>query len=302
MEVIFGLEKIKLIQGSSFVTIGNFDGYHKGHKQLVEKVKEKAKSSGGSSVIISFFPHPQSLFVPDFKVINPIEIKVEKLKKTEVDYLIIIPFTKDFAGYSPKKFVQEILINKLKCKGLVIGYDFCFGRNGEGNAKFLKKYSEFNTEVLDAVTFDNVVASSTLLRKALLDGDIQLFYNVAGEYPIYSGIVVSGLGLGKKMGFPTANFYLNSNTLYPKNGVYAVKVKVDGKTFSGVANFGTKPTIGNNKYGVEVHIFDLEKTLYGKMVCISLVKFLRSEQNFENKIELINQVNNDIKDARRILT
>ncbi|WP_350345003.1 bifunctional riboflavin kinase/FAD synthetase [Proteinivorax tanatarense] len=301
MEVIFGIDNISPFKERSYVTIGNFDGYHKGHKLLVEKVQRKAIKGEGKSVLITFFPHPQSLFVSDFKIVNSLEVKIEKLRKTGVDYLIIIPFTHQFSNISAFEFVQDILIDKLNCKGVVIGYDFAFGKKGEGNGEFLKKYQQFSTEVVEAVTFNGLIASSTVLRKALLDGDIALYNNISGDYPLYTGVVVKGLGLGKKFGFATANFYLPSNLLFPKKGVYAVKVIVGTETFSGVANFGTKPTIGSNKLVVEVHIFGLEENLYGKKITLKLIQFLREEKQFCSKQKLITQVNEDIIRSKEIL-
>ncbi|SES78061.1 bifunctional riboflavin kinase/FAD synthetase [Anaerobranca gottschalkii] len=299
MKLIFGFNNLPDNLQSSIVTIGNFDGLHVGHRFIIDKVINESKKENKRSVVLTFYPHPQSLFNRDFKIINTLEQKVEYFKETGIDYLIIQPFTKQFAESNPDDFVKEVLINKLKSSKVIIGYDFTFGNKGQGNIQLLQKYNEFETEVIEPITVENIVVHSTVLRNCLLLGDVQLYKKLAGKYPKISGHVTTGMGIGNKLGFPTANINFPVNVVKPARGVYLVKGYIgDIKTF-GVANLGLKPTLGKNKFNVEVHLFDFNQNIYGQKITIELIKFIRPEKKFANIESLTKQVKKDILEAKR---
>ncbi|SHJ57217.1 riboflavin kinase / FMN adenylyltransferase [Anaerobranca californiensis DSM 14826] len=299
MKLIFGVENLHDDLRSSIVTIGNFDGLHVGHRFIIDKVINESKKENKKSVVLTFYPHPQSLFNRDFKIINPLEQKVEYFRETGIDYLIIQPFTKQFAEANPDDFVKDVLINGLKSSKVIIGYDFTFGNKGQGNIQLLQKYEQFDTEVVEPILVENLVVHSTILRNCLIFGDVQLYKKLTGKYPKISGHVTTGMGIGNKLGFPTANINFPVNVVKPARGVYLVKGYVGDLKIYGVANLGIKPTLGKNKFNVEVHLFDFNQDIYGQKITIELIKFLRPEKKFTSIENLTKQVKKDILEAKR---
>lgn len=299
MKLIFGFENLHEDLQSSIVTIGNFDGLHVGHRFIIDKVINESKKENKKSVVLTFYPHPQSLFNRDFKIINTLEQKVEYFRETGIDYLIIQPFTKQFAEANPDNFVKDVLIKGLKSSKVIIGYDFTFGNKGQGNIQLLQKYEQFDTEVVEPILVENLVVHSTILRNCLILGDVQLYKKLTGKYPKISGHVTTGMGIGNKLGFPTANINFPVNVVKPARGVYLVKGYVGDLKIYGVANLGIKPTLGKNKFNVEVHLFDFNQDIYGQKITIELIKFLRPEKKFTSIENLTKQVKKDILEAKR---
>jgi riboflavin kinase/FMN adenylyltransferase len=288
------------------VTIGTFDGVHLGHQKIITQINEEAKIIGGESVLITFYPHPRMVLQPEshnLKLLQTQSEKLSKLEKLGLQNVIEIPFTIDFANLSAIAFVQDILVKTLNISKIVIGHDHQFGKDREGNIKFLKSISlTFNFEVIEIppLVIHDINISSTKIRNAIKDGEITKVSEYLGESYSLSGTVVKGKQLGRMLGFPTANIELNNNyKLVPRFGVYAVEVMVLGIKYFGMANIGLRPTI-NDGLGetIEVHIFDFSTDIYNQSVKVFFHYKIREELKFENKEQLINQLHQDEKTIR----
>lgn len=280
---------------SSVVTIGTFDGVHIGHQKIIKRLVNLAKEKNLQAVVLTFFPHPRMVLQKDadIKLINTINEKALLLEKFGIDQLVVKKFTQDFSRLTALEFVRDILVNKLKTKHIIIGYDHHFGRNRNANIKDLQEFGEtYEFEVIEisAQEIDEVAVSSTKIRKALSEGDLEMANTYLGYNFMLTGMVVKGNGLGKQIEFPTANLSIEeSYKLIPKNGVYVVEAQYNNRTLYGMMNIGMKPTVSqNNERSIEVHFFNFEQTLYGKKLQIDVLKRLRDEQKFES-INLLKQ-------------
>ena len=291
----------------TFVTIGTFDGVHFGHQQIIEKLVLEAKKANKKSVLLTFFPHPRMVLQKDnsLELINTIDERTELLAKTGLDYLIIHPFSKEFSRMTALDFVRDILVNQLNISKLIIGYDHHFGKNREGNIIQLTEYSylyDFIVEEIPAQDIDNVSVSSTKVRRALAEGNIEKANNYLGYNFMLSGIVVNGKQLGGKIGYPTANLDIReSYKLIPKTGVYGVKCTIDKKVIFGIMNIGNRPTLDGGYQTIEVHFLDFNANLYNKSLTIELLHFLRDEKKFNSIENLILQIRKDEQIARNYL-
>lgn len=307
MKVYKGLEEFKKLE-NAIVTTGTFDGVHQGHQKILSKLMEVAKKNKGESVLLTFFPHPRMVLQPDsdLKLINTIDEKIELLRAVGIDHLIIHPFTKEFSRTTSLEFVRDLLVNKIGTTKLVIGYDHHFGRNREGSFEHLKEFGPiygFDVEEISVQDLDNVNVSSTKIRKALEEGEVDVAANYLGHSFFIEGTVVHGQKVGRELGFPTANIDVeNPYKLIPQNGIYAVKVQSGEKVYKGMLNIGLRPTIEfSEKLTIEVHLFDFNEDLYGKRLHISFVKRIRSEKKFENKEALIAEMRKDKVRAEHLL-
>ncbi len=309
MQIITDINKITTPYKNAVITIGNFDGVHKGHQALLAKVREKADEINGTAIAMTFKPHPIRVLKKDGhpQHITMYEQKVELLAESGLDILICIPFTLDFAAISADKFVEDLLIKRIGVKGIVVGHDYSFGKNRAGNVDFLKKYTEthdFDVIVVDwAKVFphDDKRISSTRIRRIITEGRVNKAKDLLGRYYQIRGDVVTGRNRGGKLlGFPTANINLYDE-LCPKTGVYAVIVEWNGKKYNGVANIGYSPTFDDHIFTVEVHILDFKEDIYGQNIRVDFVKRLRGELKFANIEELSAQIKKDIEKAREII-
>ena len=295
---------------NSVVTIGTFDGVHIGHQKILKKLNNEASSVNGESILFTFYPHPRMVVFPDshnLKLIQTIDEKIESLRAYGLDNVIIYPFTKDFSRLTAFEFVRDILVNKLKVKKLVIGYDHQFGRNREGNIEFLRESAEmFDFEVIEisAQEIDEVNVSSTKIRNSIMDGNIDRANDFLGRPFRISGDVVKGNRLGRELGFPTLNLQLsNEHKIIPAEGVYAVEIELMNVVYKGMMNIGKNPTvseISERKY--EVHVFDFDQDVYGEHVAILFYQFIRKEKTFDNLEELKSQIQEDEKSIRHYFT
>lgn len=271
------------------VTIGTFDGVHIGHQKIFKRLKEVAQKNEGETIVITFNPHPRLVLEPnntELKFINTQKKKFELLEKAGVDHLIVLPFTKEFATISSKDFIKNILVDKLKAKIIIVGYDHHFGRERRGSFKVLRglaKSYDFEVEEIPSQDIKNIAVSSTKIRKALFTGDIKKANILLGyEYSI-TGIVVRGKQIGRKIGFPTANIDLDDHyKLIAANGVYACKVEWNNKIFIGMGNIGIRPTINENGLTIEVNIFDFNEDIYDEIITIYFIDRFRDEKKFKN--------------------
>lgn len=307
MKVYSSIEEFKNVERPT-VTTGTFDGVHFGHRKIIDRLKKVAQNCDGETVVLTFSSHPRMVLFPDdqdLKLLNTIEEKKHQLEKAGVQHLIVHPFTKEFSRISSVNFVRDILVNKLNTHKLVIGYNHHFGRNREGSFEHLQKFSliyGFEVEEIPVQLLDNVGVSSTKIRKALFQGDVE----TAGEYLGYqyqiSGTVVNGNAIGRTIEFPTANLELdNAKKIIPADGVYAVWVTVDNTIHRGMMNIGKKPTINNPGRSLEAHLLEFNEDIYGKKIIIQFVKRIRDEIAFQKLSELKEQLEKDRAVAFKIL-
>jgi len=289
---------------NAIVTIGTFDGVHFGHQKIIKQLVEKAKANGGESVILTFFPHPRMIIDPenqDLKMINTINEKAEILKSLGVDHLIITPFTRDFSNQLPEDYIKNTLVNTIGTKHIIIGYDHRFGKDRSGNLADLKAaglHYDFTVEEIVEQDIHDVAVSSTKIREALLAGDVALAADYLG-YPFsIFGRVIKGDKIGRTIGFPTANIFVEETyKLIPGDGIYAVTVEMDchqsRKTFKGMAYIGQRPTINGMTRNIEVNIFDFDQEIYGQDIKMNFLKFLRHDVKFTGLEALTLQLQKD---------
>ncbi|MFA5574586.1 MAG: bifunctional riboflavin kinase/FAD synthetase [Brumimicrobium sp.] len=284
------------------LTIGTFDGVHLGHQKIIKQLNDVAEKHGGESVLFTFYPHPRLVLFPEshgLKLIQTQEEKVAKLRRFGLKNIIAYPFTKEFSRIPPVEFVRDYLVNKLKVKTLVIGYDHHFGRNREGDINILKDLApiyDFEVIEIGAKEVDEVNISSTKIREALKMGDIELANIYLGEPFEINGKVIHGQKLGTELGFPTANIDIESDIkIIPKNGVYAAKVDLpDGEQRFALLSIGNRPTINDSgELSIEVYLINFEGNLYGKYLRIRLLKYIRGDMKFDNTDDLINEMKKD---------
>ena len=307
MRIFKGIDELGAFK-HSVVTIGTFDGAHKGHQKILSRLNDRAKETQGESILFTFYPHPRMIVFPEnhnLKLLQTIDEKIESLASFGLDNLIIYPFTKEFSRLTAFEFVRDILVEKLKVKTLVIGYDHQFGRNREGDLEFLKetaKIFDFDVEEISAEEVQEVNVSSTKIRQSLNNGNIERANEFLGRPFLCTGIVVEGKKLGRELGFPTLNIEVNSeHKILPKDGVYAVNVQIKDEHFEGMMNIGQNPTVQKNteqEKKIEVHIFDFDKEVYGAEVKVFFQKFIRDEKTFSNLEELKSQLIQDEKNVR----
>jgi len=305
MRVIRNLNEITVPLKGAVVTIGNFDGIHLGHREIFRKVVAKAKEINGTSVVYTFVPHPLKVLAPDraLRLINTYTEKERLIEASCIDVLICAPFTQEMAGLTASSFVEDVLVKRLGVVHLVVGYDYAFGRNREGNVAFLQQKGEefgFTVDVVGPVTGGGLVYSSTRIRQLIGAGEVAEVMRYLGRHFTLEGQVVHGQSRGKTIGIPTANLYTDKELL-PKPGVYAVKVRWKEKFFDGVANIGTNPTFGGSKTTIEVHILDFSADIYGETLRIYFLEHLRDEVQFPSASFLIKAIQSDICRARQIL-
>ena len=292
------------------ITIGTFDGVHIGHQKIIKQLNEEAEKVNGESVLFTFYPHPRMVLYPEshgVKLIQTQEEKLAKLQKMGLKNCIVFPFTFEFSRMTALEFVRDFLVNKLHVKKLVIGYDHQFGKNREGSIQFLKDICDtYDFEVIEipAQDIDEVNVSSTKIRDAILEGNIEKANDYLGDLFELSGTVVKGNQLGRTIGYPTANIVLNSDLkLIPGNGVYAVRVLVRGTWFDGMMNIGMRPTVSSNGgRTIEVNIFDFDETIYDERVTVQFLSKWRDEQKFNGLDELKNQLKIDEETIRTVLS
>ena len=297
MIVLRDLFKVKFDK-PSVATIGTFDGVHLGHKKILKSLISNSNETDLNSVLITFDPHPKKVINPNSKIelINTTEEKIDILKNLGLDYLIIHEFSKSFSNIDAEEFVK-ILIEKLKIRKLIVGYDHRFGKNRNADINDLKKFgNKYSFEVIEISAFDidEINISSTKIRNSIYEGKIEICKKYMGFNFKLFGKVVKGMSRGNKIGFPTANILvIDKDKIIPKNGVYLVSSKIDNKLYYGMMNIGYNPTFGNQEKSIEVNYFDYNSNLYNKTLTIEFIKYMRDEIQFNSVNELIKKLNND---------
>ncbi|MBN2869021.1 MAG: bifunctional riboflavin kinase/FAD synthetase [Flavobacteriaceae bacterium] len=285
------------------LTIGTFDGVHIGHQKIIKRLVEVSKIKNLTPSLLTFFPHPRMVLQKDanIKLINTIDEKKDILKRFGISNLVIKEFTKEFSRLTAEDFVKNILVEDLKAKHIIIGYDHHFGRNRNANIDDLKQFGksfDFDVEEISKQDINDVAVSSTKIRAALKEGDIKTANTYLGYNFMLTGKVIDGKKLGKTINYPTANLYIEETyKLIPKHGVYVVKSTIDNKEVFGMTNIGYNPTVNGKHQTIETHFFDFNKNLYGKNLKIELLQRLRDEQKFSSVEELQSQLHIDKKNA-----
>ena len=305
MKVINGIDNYSS-KKKSIITIGTFDGIHVGHEKVIRILVKESLSKNLLANILTFFPHPRMVLNKDseIKLIDTIKEKEKKLKNLGVNTLIIHPFTKEFSRMSSIEFTRDILIKKLNVYKIILGYDHRFGKNRESSVEDLIQLGiayNFKVEVIDAKKINSIKISSTKIRKAIQTGDVDKANLYLGKYFEINGNVVKGKGIGKKIGFPTANIIIKENyKLIPNKGVYLIKAKIKNRLYYGMMNIGNRPTLNGKNETLEVNIFNFNENIYGKSLSIFFLNKIRNEIKFDSIEKLSNQLQKD-KDYCKVL-
>lgn len=302
MKIFNAIQEFSSPNGT-IVTLGTFDGVHKGHKSLLTKLIDSGKALGCETVLLTFFPHPRMVLQPDadVKLLNTMAEKATLLEDFGVDNLIVHPFSREFSRLTAEEFVKDILVGQLNARKIIIGHDHRFGRNRTATTQDLVRMGQelgFEVEQVSALEVDTVSVSSTKIRNALSNGDVATANNYLG-YPYYiTGTVTTGKQLGRTIGYPTANISVpESYKLVPAKGVYAVSSILNGKTIYGMMNIGTRPTVNGVGQTIEVNFFDFDADIYGAELKVSLHHHLRNEQKFEGLDALKAQLAKDKEES-----
>ncbi|MFS4454905.1 bifunctional riboflavin kinase/FAD synthetase [Maribacter sp. 2304DJ31-5] len=290
------------------ITIGTFDGVHIGHRKILERIINHAKDLALKSAVLTFFPHPRMVLQKDadIKLLNTLDEKTAILRQMGLDILVIHPFTKDFSRLGATEFVRDLLVNKLKSKKIIIGYDHRFGRNRNANITDLIAFGntlDFTVEEIPAQEIDDVSVSSTKIRKALEEGNMETANSYLGYSYMLTGTVQKGKGLGRQLNFPTANLVIEeSYKLIPKNGSYIIKSNIRGRTVHGMMNIGYNPTVNGQTKTIEVHYFDFDDDLYGQKIQVDLLSRLRDERKFDSLEALKAQLARDKENSLQFIS
>jgi len=290
------------------ITVGSFDGLHKGHIKIFEKVLELSNKNNGTSFVITFEPHPRSVISKDFdlKILTSLEEKKEVLEKIGIENLMVINFTKEFSQLTSDEFIKQYIVDKIGSSQMVIGHDHKFGKDRLGDEKKLREVGKIYNLDVTAVPpemLNGEIISSTKIRNALFAGDVEKAGSLIGRNYTLAGIIVKGMQRGRLLGFPTANIQPDDeNKALPMNGVYIVKCLLENEIHFGIMNIGYRPTFENKHEVVsEVHILNFDRDIYGKYFKVEFLKRLRNEKKFESKEDLIHQIEADKKAAQKFI-
>ncbi|MEW6001643.1 MAG: bifunctional riboflavin kinase/FAD synthetase [Nitrospirota bacterium] len=306
MEIIKGLENLRDSYPKTVLTIGNFDGIHLGHQKILRKVLKKAEEIGGTSMVVTFEPHPIKVLTPEveLKILTNLKEKARLIEAFGIEVLLFIDFNKEFSKLHPDDFIDDVLVKKLKAREVIIGRNYVFGKNKEGTTELLRRRGRkygFSVNVIRYAKVDDDIVSSSKIRNLLLRGKVSEASNFLGRAYSIEGSVKPGAGRGGKLlNIPTANM-TTPIELAPKEGVYAVRAGIKDKVFDGVANIGTNPTFGNSDVGYEVHLLNFSGNLLGENIRIYFIDRIRNEQRFPDPLSLEKQIRNDIEKAKEIL-
>jgi len=303
MKIFFQLDEIEECN-FPIVTIGTFDGVHLGHQKLIQHLLQKKKKLGGTTVLVTFEPHPQSVIsnkkIPIF-LLTTLDEKLQILKQLGLDCVLVLSFAQPIANMQGDKFVEKILVEKIGAKDIVVGYDHAFGKERSGNIetlKLLSKHFGYAVNVVEPMVVNGEVVKSTTIRRYLLNGEIERANELLGRRYCLTGRVIGGTKRGRILNFPTANLQLNNtNKLVPGDGVYAVLVNLQNKLWKGIANIGTRPTFQETPRTIEVHIIDFQKDIYDQKLQLEFVQKLRNEKKFASAPQLIQQLEQDKQKA-----
>ena len=291
----------------SVITIGAFDGVHKGHQKIIGALQKEAAAIGGETVLITFHPHPRKIVAGNFslQLINTLEEKIDLLSPYNIDHLVVVPFTAAFAEQPAENYIRNFLVEKFHPHTIIIGYDHQFGKDRKGNFELLQQMATtygYNLIEIPKHVSREIGISSTKIRTALLESDVNTANELLGYDFFFTGKVVSGDQLGRQLGYPTANLeYTNSDKIHLGDGVYAVYIKWQHQQYKGMLSIGNRPTIDGLAQKVEVNIFDFEEEIYGQELTIIVKKFLRHQEKYSHLEDLKKQIAQDKNDSLAVL-
>ncbi len=304
MEILRSIPELERLRGPLFLAIGVFDGVHRGHQAVISTSADHAGASNGTPVVVTFDPHPEKVLRPQAAphLLSATEHKIALIRALGVEHLLIITFDKEFAATEPEDFVQKLVAHSKPLREICVGHEWSFGKNRRGNLDFLKELgAKFNFDVvgIPPVKINGAVVSSTAIRQAIEKGDLAKAAEMLGREYTILGTVTRGDNLGKEIGFPTANLSAHSEQ-FPPNGVYVAEARIDGEQYRGVINLGIRPTVssGKSERVLEIHLFDFNRDIYGHDVEVRFLRFLRPEKKFENLDALVQQIRQDVQQAR----
>ncbi|MFC1490797.1 bifunctional riboflavin kinase/FAD synthetase [Candidatus Latescibacterota bacterium] len=283
------------------VTLGAFDGVHLGHRKIIDKVIESSKKLGLQAAVLTFERHPVSVLNPKYspKLLSTQDEKLEKLKKIGIDAVFVLKFSKSIADMTAEQFITDYLINCLGMKHFIIGYDHKLGKDGVASSEILQEFAikhNFELEIIQPIRKDGILVKSSVIRKHISEGNVSIASLLLGENYSFSGKVVEGQGIGKILGYPTANISpLSVEKIIPAHGVYGGWIEIDSEKKDAVISLGPNPTFNNSVESIEIHIPDFKGNLYGKTVRAGFVRKLRNIEKFKSKEELTSQIKNDIE-------
>ncbi|SEO44459.1 riboflavin kinase / FMN adenylyltransferase [Mucilaginibacter gossypiicola] len=307
MRVYHNIDEFTAVN-NAVVTIGTFDGVHIGHRKIISGIKELAESTGGETVILTFFPHPRMILHPEdesLKLITTIAEKAELMDRLGVDHLIITPFSRDFSNQSAESYIRDVLVNKIGTKKIVVGYDHRFGKDRQGGFDDLQRLGPvygFDVVEIPEQDINEVAISSTRIRNALLNGDIDLANTFLG-YPFFiTGKVVRGDQIGRQIGYPTANIVVEEKyKLIPGDGIFAVTVIIADQRYKGMAYIGSRPTVNGLTRNIEVNIFDFNEEIYNQTIRMEFHHYIRGDVKFSSLDELKVQLAQDKVDVLKVM-
>jgi riboflavin kinase/FMN adenylyltransferase len=309
MQVHRDIDNLPLFR-NAIITIGTFDGVHMGHRQVIQRLKADAAAVNGETVIITFHPHPRKVVssaILGIRLINTLEEKTELLRNLGIDHLVVVPFTDAFANQPAGKYLEDFIIGKFHPHTIIIGYDHRFGRDRLGDYRLLEKSSSqygYRLKEIPKHVLENIAISSTNIREAILHSDIDTANKLLGYEFFFSGEVVHGDKLGRKLGYPTANLKItNEEKIIPGNGIYAVYVSLDNSAdkMKGMMSIGFRPTVDGKKRVAEVNIFDFDREIYGQTLTVYVKKYLREEIKFDGLDALVKQIDQDKISSLKLL-
>jgi riboflavin kinase/FMN adenylyltransferase len=287
------------ITKKTILTLGTFDGVHIGHKKILQKLTQNTPNEDYESVVLTFFPHPRMVLQEDsnIKLLNTIKEKQDLLEEIGIENLVIHPFDETFSQLTAEEFVKTVLVEKFHVQKIIIGHDHRFGRNRTANIDHLidfgKQYG-FDVSQISVQELNEISVSSTKIRNAILDGNIQLANDYLGYSYFITGTVITGKQLGRTIGFPTANIKIEENyKLIPQNGVYLVQASINSQIINGMMNIGTNPTVGGQEQSIEIHFLDFDADIYNQELKVSILHRIRDEKKFNSLQDLQEQLQKD---------
>jgi riboflavin kinase/FMN adenylyltransferase len=305
MQILRSIEELEQLPGPLFLAIGVFDGVHLGHQAVISTSARHASDAGGTPVVVTFDPHPAKVLRPENAphLLTATQHKIGLIRDLGVVHLLVLHFNRQFAATSPEEFVGQLVAHSKPLREICVGHEWSFGKGRAGNLALLKQLggrSDFDVVGVPAVKVNGEVVSSTAIRRAVAEGELSRAAEMLGREYTILGTVKAGQKLGRKLGFPTANLSAHSEQ-FPPNGVYVAEGTLAGISYKGVANLGYRPTVsaGESERLLELHLFDLDKDIYGKEIEVRFLQYLRPEQKFENVEALAAQIARDVAEARR---
>ena len=304
MQILRSISELNRLPGPLFLAIGVFDGAHLGHQAVISTSARHAKDAGGTPVVVTFDPHPAKVLRPEDAphLLTATQHKIALIRDLGVAHLLVLQFDRQFAATAPEEFVRQLVTNSRPLREICVGHEWSFGKGRAGNLALLKELGtthDFDVVGVQAVTVNGEVVSSTAIRRAVADGDLVKATQMLGREYTILGTVKTGEKFGRKLGFPTANLSAHSEQ-FPPNGVYIAEARLGGNLYRGVANLGYRPTVsaGDPERLLELHLFDMNKDIYGEEIEVRFLRYLRPEQKFENVEALAAQISRDVAQAR----